>query len=125
MADAPPVHLDVRGVKETVRALKGIGVEAKDLKAAHQKVADLVTPLAAQRTRHRSGDLADSWTPSGVAGSARIRSGLAYAGVQEFGWPARGIAPTRAVFNAAEANADAILDVYGVELGKIIARQED
>jgi hypothetical protein len=114
----------VRGVAETTRALKGLGVAAADLKAAHQKVAELITPIAASRSRHRTGALASSWTPAAVAGSARIRSTLPYAGPMEYGWPARGIPARRAVIGAVVDNEAAVLDVYEVELGRIIARLE-
>ena len=117
-------RLEISGVQETTRALKGLGVEAADLKAAHQRVAELVTPLAAARSRHRTGELADSWTPSATAGQARIRSGLAYAGPMEYGWPARGIPARLAVIESARGAESEILDVYGDELGKIIARLE-
>jgi len=116
-------RLEIDGVRETTRALKGIGVEAADLRAAHQRVAELVTPLAAQRTRRKSGALAASWAASATPGVARIRSGLPYAAPQEFGWPAHGIEPTMSVASSVEANADQVLDLYAAELGKIIDRE--
>lgn len=117
-------RLELSGVRETVAGLKAFGAEAADLRAAHQRVAELVTPLAAARSRHRTGALADSWTPAAVAGAARIRSGLAYAGPMEYGWPARGIPARLAVIRSAEAAGDAIVDTYSTELGRIIARLE-
>ena len=112
----------VTGEREVLKAMRQVGADAADLRAAHVRVADMLTPLAAQRTRRRTGALAASWTPSGTAGVARLRSTLPYAGPMEFGWPARGIPRTLAVFGAALDNMDGIHDIYADELRAAIDR---
>ena len=49
-------------------------------------------------------------------------SGLVYAPVQEFGWPARGITPSLALTGTLEAMAGTIAEVYNRDVTDLVDR---
>lgn len=109
----------VEGVREVQTALKALDAEAKDLKAAHLAVSSQLVGGVSMRSPRRSGALAASWSPSATKTRARITSSVRYAGVHEYGWPERGIAPARMVRDTIDASHDAILATYGRELERL------
>lgn len=115
-------RLEISGVRETVADLHRIGEEAADLRPAYQRVGELLTPLVAGLSRHRTGALAASWGAESAAGVARMTSGLDHAAPMEFGWPAHGIPATLAVFTAADAHAGEINAIYESELAAVIRK---
>jgi len=85
---------EVEGAKELRKTLKGVEDGLKDLTAAHKDVARIVADDAAVRAPKRTGSLSASIRPAATKTMAVVRAGSArvpYAGVQEWGWPARNI----------------------------------
>ena len=82
-------------------------------------------PLAGRGRRSRLGALQASIRSSGTKTAGVVRAGggsVPYAGVQEFGWPARGI-PAQPYLTAALVEIEPqILDLYHAELESILAR---
>lgn len=106
----------VEGVPRLTAALKRVAVGLRDLTRPNRAIASMVAPDVAAGTRVRSGALAGAWSGQGEARAARLANALPYAGVQEFGWPARGIPETRATTAAIAANRDGIMDAYTGEV---------
>ncbi|WP_311209379.1 MULTISPECIES: hypothetical protein [unclassified Aeromicrobium] len=85
----------VVGLRETIRALERYGVEAQDLKDVMERIGTNVVRVAHGRVRVKSGALDNSIRASKTKNKAVVRAGGArvrYAGVQNYGWPAHGIA---------------------------------
>lgn len=112
----------VEGVRELQAALKVVGESAADMKEAHLAVATELVPDIRQRTPRRTGDLAASWEARSTKGRARISSPLEYAGIIEWGHPARGIEAASPVRDTIDASHEKILKTYEAELAKLSAR---
>jgi hypothetical protein len=109
----------VTGVREVQRALKELGAEAADLKAAHLAVSSSLVPGIAQKTPRRTGALAASWQAGATKTRARLTTPLRYGGVIEYGWPKRGIEPARMIRDTIDASHAEILALYSDELEKL------
>lgn len=86
----------VVGLREVIRDLHRIGVEADDLKTAFSRIAATGARLASAFAPKRTGRLAASVKGNKAKSKAVIRSGSArvpYAGAINYGWPRRGIEP--------------------------------
>jgi len=117
---APAVQ--VEGAREVRRTLKKLGAGTRDMTATHRKVAGMVIGPAQGRMRRRSGDLAGSLKVRASAAKASIVSGLVYAPVQEYGWPARGITPSLALTGTLESLAGSIREVYTRDVTDLVDR---
>jgi hypothetical protein len=111
----------VSGVREVQAALKRLEADAGDLKAAHLAVSSALVPGVGLRSPRRTGALAASWAAGATKTRARITSSRKYAGVIEYGWPARGIDPARMVRDTVDASHAEILELYQAELAKLAA----
>lgn len=88
------VRVRVEGLRKTVRALEGAGVASQDLKDLMHSVGGIVVKAASPNVPTLSGALRGSLRAGRGKTKAVIRAGGArtpYAGVQHYGWPARGI----------------------------------
>ena len=117
-------RIRVTGLKETVRSLERLGVEASDLKAAFTRIGNLVVNEGKTLARKRSGKLAGSIRASKTKNKSIVRAGagLLYAGVQHYGWPAHGIEPNPFLTTAVENQQDAALRTLDEELHGLIRR---
>lgn len=119
------VVVRLEGAAELRRTLRAAGDDLGDLKAAHQAAAEVVAPAAASAAPFRSGRLAASVRGSGTKTAAQVRAGSArvpYAGVQEYGWPARGIVAQPYLVPSAEATEPIWYDAYVAEVDTILGR---
>lgn len=114
--------VQVEGAREVRKALKAVGAGTRDMTAVHRAIAQGLVPAAAARSRHLSGDLAGSYRVRASAAKAAIGSPLIYAPVQEFGWPAHGITPSKALIGAVEDARSEIVDTYTRQVGDLIDR---
>jgi len=99
------------------------GLELADMRDAHRRVASIV--VAATHPPVRSGRLASSVRAGATRTAAMVRAGSArvpYAGVQEFGWPARNIPAQPYATVALENTQPAWAAAYLAELDAIIGR---
>lgn len=109
------MRVKVDGVDRLRRTLIAAGATLEDLKAVHDKVGELVERRADPRVPRRSGRLAGTLRHAGQKGAAVIREGRAsvpYAGVQEYGWRARGIPAQPHIRPAIADSEDAIRAAY-------------
>lgn len=89
--------LRVTGLSQVVRALKEIGLEVDDLKDAFSAIAKEAAERAAAHAPRKSGRLAGDIRGNRAQSKAVVTAGrgsVPYAGAQNYGWPARGIAAT-------------------------------
>ena len=106
----------VTGLRETVRRLERMGVDAADLKTAFRQISDEVVREAVGIVPTVTGTLAGSIRPGNTKNKAVVRAGRAtapYAGVINYGWPSRGIAATE--FLTGPANKDPAAKVRTIE----------
>lgn len=80
--------VQIEGLRETVRTLEKYGVEASDLKAAFQRIGNLVVNEAKVLAPVMTGRLAGSIKPSNTKNKSIVRAGgagIPYAGVIHYG----------------------------------------
>lgn len=95
------------GLGETIRRLERLGVEAADLKEAFGEISREVVTEATARVPYVTGRLSGSIRAGNTKNKSVVRAGRAsipYAGVINYGWPARGIPATE--FLTGPANED-------------------
>ncbi len=110
------VRIRIEGLRKTFRALEAAGTASEDLKDLMHALGMIVVTAARPGTPTLSGALAGTLRAGRGKTKAVIRAGNArvpYAGVQHYGWPARGISAqpflTDAV-NSTRARTFAALD---------------
>jgi len=85
----------VEGLRETVRSLEQLGVDVDDLKDAFQALSVEGADIARTGVDSVTGSLAGSVRGNRAKGRAVVTAGRGksrdYAGVQNYGWPARNI----------------------------------
>jgi hypothetical protein len=87
----------VEGLNRLVRDLQALGLEVEDLKEAFGEIAAEAAHWASSFAPRRSGNLAASVRGNRAKNKAVVSAGRArvpYAGAVNYGWPARGIAPS-------------------------------
>jgi len=99
--------IKVTGLAQLTRDLKNLGIDMEDLKTAMAKIADLGAQAAAGHAPKRSGALAGSIRGNRAKNKAVVSAGRGptseYAGVINFGSPARGI-PAQHFMQRADAD---------------------
>lgn len=118
----PTPAIRVEGIPQLRAKLRRIEGGVRDLSRTHRTIAGRFVDEVRARTRRRSGRLAAAWRAKGSARAASISNRLPYAGVQEFGWPARSIGATEAIAGVIVAQRDEIVDTYEREIRELIAR---
>lgn len=86
----------VEGLREVTRDLVALGVEVDDLKDVFSEIAAEGASFSRSRIDSKSGRLAGSARGNRAKGKAMVtwgRASVPYAGVQNYGWPARNIDP--------------------------------
>lgn len=116
----------VEGLSRAVRALSAMGLEVDDLKDAFAKVAQEAADAAARHAPKKSGKLAGSIRGNRAKSKAVVTAGRArvpYAGVQNYGWPRRNIAPAGFMQKADEEMQPKSLRILEAELNAAIRRR--
>jgi len=101
----------VRGVDHLQATLNAAAAELGDLAGAHAEAARILAAGAAARAPKRTGALAASIRVQ-TGRPVQVSTALVYAGVQEFGWPARRIRARRFIRDAVPGTRDQWLPVY-------------
>lgn len=128
MPPRPDVTVKVEGARQLRSALKRAGAELGELTDAHREAAALVASAAAARAPQRTGRLAASIRPNASRTRARVAAGGAatpYAGPIHWGWPARNIAESLFVTEAAAELEETWLSRYEAELERIVGKVND
>lgn len=120
------VTVKVDGVRQLRRTIKKAGGDLDDFAAANAEAGRIVVAEAAAWVPHGlTGRLSGSIRAGAAKTNATVRagsSGIPYAGVQEFGWPARNIRPHPYLTTAAKATEPAWTEAYYARLEEIVGK---
>ncbi len=118
------ITVKVDGAAQLRRTLRRAGDDLGDLADLHAQVGGIVAAEAhSWSPRGKTGALDSSIRVGRLKTGAVVRAGFArvpYAGVQEWGWPARNIAPHPYLTTAAKATEPSWTDVYARGVEKIV-----
>lgn len=109
------VNIELEGQREFRRALRAMGDDLDDLKAAHLAGARIVMKEALELVPILTGTLKDTIRASGTKTKGMVRAGykrVPWAGPIHFGWPDRNITPQPFLYDAIDHRRDEVLDVY-------------
>jgi hypothetical protein len=115
----------VKGGANLRRTLKNVEGGLDDLTKVHEDVGRIVADYARPRAPRITGTLAGTIRSSGTKSYAVVRAGFArvpYAGVQEFGWPARNIPPNPYLRPAAHITEPIWLKEYNDEIDRLLSK---
>jgi hypothetical protein len=116
------VSVEVKGADTLARTLGTAADAVTHLAAAHQAAGAAVIGKTRPRTRRRSGALSASWSTRVQVDGVEVGSGLRYAGVQEYGWAAHGITPSRALTNGLGDATDDVERIYFDAVDTVIGK---
>lgn len=114
----------VIGAERLVSTLHGAADDLDDLAAAGQRAVQVIVPRARSAAPHRTGRLAAGITGEAQGREVVLGAGAVYAGVQEWGWPARHIPAQPYLVPAVEDTEAAWVDTYAAEVQTILDRVE-
>lgn len=113
----------VSGLNQVIRALKDVGVPAKEVSGAGKEAAEIVAGEARTLVPVRTGKLRDSIRVGGQQRKVIVRAGGArvpYANPIHWGWFRRGIKPNQFFSRAIATNIDAIYKKYFDNLQRLL-----
>lgn len=119
--------VEVTGLKECLRDLKKAGADFEELKDANNELARTVASKAAAVAPRSSGALAASIKGNRAKNKVSVKAGSArvpYAGVQEYGWPARNIEAKSYIRATTYQNIDSIMETYEDNIKSIIKKYD-
>lgn len=117
----------IEGLRDTVRNLERLGVEAGDLKEVFLEIGEDVAVDARRIIPTRTGRTAASIRPAKAKNKAIIRAGSArikHAAVLNYGWPKHGIRATGFLTDAANDNTARHIQTIEDGLADLIQRLE-
>jgi len=109
----------VLGLREVQRSLNQYAGAADDLKEANAKIGQKVAVDAKATAPQRTGRLAGSIRANRAKSSIQLKAGsssVPYAGVIEYGWPARNIEAQPYLRRAAWSNIDYVIQEFEANL---------
>lgn len=126
-SDRPGV-LKIEGLREVQRDLRKLSeATKKEMKATHQKAAEIVVGESKKYVPVRTGALANSIRAAATMRGGRVRVGSAsvpYAGPIHFGWPARRIKPQPFIYEALDPRRNEIAQLYAERIGQLIDKYD-
>lgn len=120
-----PTRVYIEGGDRLARTLKEAGASLDEMKALHAEVGETLEAGAEPLIALRTGALAGTLRSSGTKREAVLRAGggsVPYAGVIEFGWPARNIAPHPALTASLANQEDRITELYEREVDRLLGK---
>ena len=119
--------IEVTGIRELNKALKGVGDDFEDLKDANALLGQLVAGRATALVPVRSGKLQSSIKTNRAKNKVTISAGRAsvpYAGVIEYGWGKRGIKARPYLNKAVNEKKGEIKEKYEENIKNIIKKYD-
>lgn len=119
--------IEITGLREAVRDLQKLGVSIEDLKEAFGSISNQVVQEAGRIVPTVSGKLAGSIRPAKTKNKAVVRAGSAgipYAGVINYGWQSRGIAPSGFLTTPANSRAEEYARQIDANLQQLIRKYD-
>jgi carbon monoxide dehydrogenase subunit G len=117
--------VSVKGLREVTRSFKQYEGAVDDLKTANAAISSKVAQSAVATTPKLTGRLASTVKGNRAVQRVQIKAGGArvpYAGVIEYGWPARNIEAQPFLRRAAWTNRDYVIQQYSSNLESIKRR---
>lgn len=114
--------VSVKGLREVVRSFNQYEGAIKDLKEANYAIGSKVSKTASAIAPNASGALAGSIRASRAKQKVQIKAGgtrVPYAGVIEYGWPARGIEAQPFLRRAAWTDRNYVKEQYSQNIQAI------
>jgi carbon monoxide dehydrogenase subunit G len=111
--------IKINGLREVVRSLNQYAGAVDDMKEANSKISAKVAQDAVSISPKKSGDLARSIKGNRAKEKVQIKAGgtrVPYAGVIEYGWPARNIEAEPYLRRAAYNNIKYTIEQYDANL---------
>jgi hypothetical protein len=121
----PKPVVQVQGARELRKALKQVEGGLEDLKATHERIAQVVTPVGRREAPRRSGRMAGSVRGSGTKTQAVVRAGgarLPYGGPIHWGWPKRHIKAQPFLTDAGKQTEPTWTRIYQQDTQRLIDR---
>ena len=115
----------VRGLNQAIRALKNVGVPAKEIAEAGYEAGQLVANDARTLVPVKSGALKSTIRVAKLQRKIAIRAGsskVPYANVIHWGWIRKGIKPNRFFVKALNLNIDNVYQKYFKNLEELIKK---
>jgi hypothetical protein len=116
----------VEGLSQLAKDLQALGLDVDDLKDSFSAIADKGARVAADFAPRKSGRLAASIRGNRAKNKAVVAAGKArvpYAGVQNYGWPKRGIKGSGFLQKADEVLRPEALELLEREIKEKIAKR--
>lgn len=117
----------VKGLNECLSALRKLGADMDELKDANKELSTEIADKASAQAPVRTGRLASSVRGTRQQKRVRIKAGGArvpYAGVIEYGWPARGIVAQPFLRRTSFENKDYIKETYEENIQSLIKKYD-
>jgi hypothetical protein len=115
----------VKGLREVVRSFDQYAGAVDDLKEANAKIGSVVAQTAKATAPYDTGALQGSIRFNRAKQKIQLKAGGArvpYAGVIEYGWPARNISPQPFLRRAAWDKRDFVKEQYSANLRELSRR---
>jgi hypothetical protein len=116
--------IEVKGLPELSRSLKGLEADLKDMTPINGDVARDLVAAVSSRAPRKSGRLAGSFVATGSAKKATASSALDYAGVQNYGSAGHNIEGQHFAEAALEASAAGAEAKYRDGVAKLCRKAE-
>jgi hypothetical protein len=117
--------VSVKGLREVTRSFKQYEGAVDDLKEANAAISSKVAQSAVATTPKLTGQLASTVRGNRAVQRVQLKAGGArtpYAGIIEYGWPAKNIEAQPFLRRAAWTNRDYIVQQYSANLEQIKRR---
>jgi HK97 gp10 family phage protein len=119
----PDIAVTVQGADRLASTLRKAGADVSDMKAANQRVGEVVAVRARQLAPRDTGWLRDSIKAGKRVRGAQVRAGgRRYVWVQNYGSAKRHIRPKMFMQNALEQKQDEAIDLYFEEMERIMSK---
>ena len=121
------VRIRVDGLRKTLRAMEQAGADAQDMRELMHSLGMIVVGAARPNTPTLSGALAGTLRAGKGKTKAVVRAGRAsvpYAGVQHYGWPARGIDASPFLTDAVQSTRAQTFAALDEGIGDILKKND-
>lgn len=123
MAEA--LSVNVTGIEEVTKLLNQVVNNLESMTSANKEISQTLSSKASAMAPRRTGALASSVKGNPSGQKAQIMAGsnaVPYAGVQEYGWPAKNIQAQPYLRPAVNDNMGYIIERYSKEIKDVIKK---
>jgi hypothetical protein len=114
----------IEGGPQLRAALRALNADLRDLSALHRAIAGIVVSAVEVTAPNATGRLAGSFRPSGTRTTAKARSSLIYAPIQNYGWPRHNIVGRHYAERALSASKGQVESSYRSGVERLLRKAE-